>query len=205
MNRFLTYLVAAMMLLFTTNSCGLELSAASPATGTVKTVRWEGTSGYDMLKQARADIESAKAENATTLRVDLFSAGGPVLMGMEIARIMRDASDAGLIVEIHAAAQCASACTFILAAGTTGHRFVSRYTLILVHAAQRSDECITRTPKPTSQFEKTDNAILDLMRDHYARYTGVAPKAIEKWLTCGNEQAGEGDLAVRLHLADATE
>jgi len=128
---------------------------------------------------------------------------------LEIARLVRDASDKGLVVEFHAEALCASGCTFVLAAGTPGHRFISKWALFLVHPIQGGGfgggSCIEHSDNPKTQDEKAINAIYDLMRDSYVRYTGQTPAQVEVWLTCGNEQVGGGALAVTLNIADVAE
>ncbi len=171
----------------------------------VKEVRWEGDIDWDMLKTVREDLRVAKASKVTTLRVDLAGPGGSVNFAQEISRIVRDASDAGLIVEMHAAAMCMSGCTLILASGTPGHRYMSKWAMFMVHPPQHNGECLRHTDNPLTQDQKTANATLDLMRDHYMRYTNQSKATVEKWLTCGNENVGSGALAVALHVADAVE
>lgn len=187
------------------------LFAAGQAQG--KTVRWEGTTDYSMLKQVREDIASAKNDKSlclagcptVDLRVDLASPGGPVIMALEIARIVRDASDAGLVVEIHAAAICASGCTFVLASGTPKHRIISAWALFLVHSMQSDGECVKRPVVPRTQEEKANTVLLNLMRDAYVRFTGQPAAEVEQWITCGDERVGTGELAVQMHIADAVE
>jgi ATP-dependent protease ClpP protease subunit len=170
-----------------------------------KTVRWEGMTDSDMLKQVRSDLDAAKKAHVKTLRVYIMSPGGPVITSLEIARLVRDASDAGLVIEMHAEALCASGCTFVLASGTPGHRFISRSALFLVHPPQDMSGCQSYTPDPQTPDDKVKDTLLELMRDSYMRYTGLPQDLIEFWLTCGNEQVGPGGLAVRLSMADATE
>jgi ATP-dependent protease ClpP protease subunit len=172
---------------------------------TTKIVRWEGSTDVDMLRQVRADLDAAHKARVGTLRVYLTSPGGPVITSLEIARLVRDASDAGLVIEMHAEALCASGCTFVLSSGTPGHRFISRSALFLVHPPQDMSGCQSYTPDPQTQDDKVKDTLLELMRDSYMRYTGLPQDLIEFWLTCGNEQVGPGGLAVRLIMADATE
>lgn len=201
--------------------CSLQVSAwkthehtgaADVSSETVKVVRWEGSTDGDMLKQARSDIADATAKDSKikTLRVSIMSGGGPAFTSMGIARIVREASDKGLIVEIHAEELCASGCTFVLASGTPGHRYMGKYALLLVHGLQDGSmfgtpTCIEHVDAPKTQEEMIDNGLYDLLRDGYARYTGVAPAEIEKWLTCGDERVGTGELAVKMHIADVAE
>lgn len=189
-----------------------EAAGADPTSETVKVVRWEGSTDIDMLKQVRSDIESATAKDSKikTLRVSIVSGGGPVITSLEIARLVRDASDKGLVVEFHAEALCASGCTFVLAAGTPGHRYISKWALFLVHPPQGggmfgAPVCIEHVDEPKTQEDKITDVLFDLMRDSYVRYTGQKPEDVEKWLTCGNELAGAGAMAVSLHIADVAE
>lgn len=179
----------------------------TPAPDTIKSVRWEGQTDIDMLKQVRADIESATSdEKIKTLKVTLASPGGPVLTSLEIARLVRDTTErTGLVIEMHVEVLCASGCTFVLASGTPDHRFISKWALFLVHPPQGGTGCMSHVDQPTTPEDKITDVILDLMRDHYVRYTGASQADAEQWITCGNEQVGTGDLAVRLNMADATE
>lgn len=198
--KLLSAVVLALVL-----SCGVAQAKVHP-TLTVKSVRWEGLTDRDMLTQARADLDAAVEAKVKTLRVSLFSPGGPVITSLEIARLVRDTSErTGLIVEIHAEALCASGCTFVLASGTPNHRFISRWALFLVHSMQSNGECVVRVADPQTPEEKASTVLLDLMRDHYIRYTGRPSAEVVGWLTCGREQVGTGELAVHLNLADATE
>lgn len=174
-----------------------------------RSVRWEGQTDFAMLAQVRSDLESARQAKLKKLEVELISPGGPVLSSLEIARLVRNASDKGLVVEFHAVALCASGCTFVLASGTPGHRFINKGTLFLVHSMQEGDEkklsCVAHVDFPVTQNEKATNVLFDLMRDAYVKYTGQSPAEVENWLTCGDERVGPGQLAVTLHIADATE
>lgn len=177
---------------------------------TTKSVRWEGPTDADMLKQARDDVAETLSSKATTLKVTINSGGGPIFTSLAIARLVRDASDKGLVVEMHAEGLCASGCTFVLAAGTPGHRYIDSMTLFLVHSMQKlgdDDEptCVSYVPDPTTQGAKADDVLLHIMRDTYARYTKASPDTIEKWITCGNEQVGRGDLALQMGFVDAVE
>lgn len=217
MKRALPYVIAGLMLCFAMNSRSWEVhkkpTGSDPKSDTVKSVRWEGSTDIDMLKQVRDDLTSATAADSKikTLRVSILSGGGPVITSLEIARLVRDTTErTGLIVEFHAEALCASGCTFVLASGTPKHRFISRWALFLVHPPQGGSmfgapTCIEHVDEPKTQDDKVTNALFDLMRDGYVRYTGQAPADVERWLTCGNEQVGNGELAVRMHIADASE
>lgn len=177
----------------------------------VKDVRWEGVADIDMLKQVRADIDAARRDkDVKTLRVALLSPGGPAVTALEIARLTRQASTKGLVMELHAEALCASACTLILAAGTPGKRFVADSTLMLVHPLQQGSgwgaaTCVKYVHDPKTESDKVGNAVMDLFRDAYVRYTARPAAEVEQWLTCDNEQAGGGELAVKLGMADKVE
>jgi ATP-dependent protease ClpP protease subunit len=158
-----------------------------------------------MLKQVRSDLTFDKDSKVKTLRVALASGGGPVFTSLEIARLVRDASDKGLVVEIHAEMMCASGCTLVLASGTPNHRFISKWALFLVHPPQSDGGCVQHVDVPKTQEEKVTNVLFDLMRDAYVRFTNQSKDDVEKWLTCGNENVGNGQLAVTLHVADAVE
>lgn len=176
-----------------------------------KVVRWEGSTDLDMLKQVRSDLESATAKDSKikVLKVYLASGGGPVITSLEIARLIRAASDKGLIVEVHGEMLVASGGTFVLAAGTPGRRYVSKSVLVLVHGVQAGGygggSCKDYVAEPKTEDDKAINAILRLLRNAYVLYTKKPVAEVEKWLTCGNEQVGAGDLAVTLGLADKVE
>lgn len=187
-------------------------AAADPTSETVRSVRWEGRTDLDMLKQARSDIESAteKDSKIKTLRVDLSSPGGPALTALDIARVVHAASANGLVVEFHAYMLCASGCAIVLSSGTAGHRYIDKGALFMVHSLQGGTPfggfvCTEHVDDPKTQDDKVTNVLFDMLRDAYGEYTGQPPAEIEKWLTCGDERIGEGKLAVAMHIADATE
>lgn len=170
-------------------------------------VLWEGETDLDMLKQVRIDISRALYDKKKVLAVTLLSPGGPVITSLEITRQVKLAREKGLIVEIRGVALIASGATFVLSAGTPGRRFISRYTFFLVHPPQSSSwggapECLTNVPDPKSVQEKAINAILRIMRDMYMEFTKKSQEEVEKWLTCGNEIVGSGELALSLGMAD---
>jgi len=181
--------------------------ASELKTDEVREVRWEGELDLDVLKQVRNDIKYATAKDSKikVLKVRLLSHGGSAIASLAIAYMVRKASDAGLVVEIHAEAVCASGCTFVLASGTPGRRYITKSTLFLVHPLQANGSCISYVEKPTTQEEKIYNTLLLLGRDAYAKYTKRPAAEVEDWLSCGQERAGGGELAVRLGMADAVE
>ena len=160
------------------------------------------------------------------------SPGGPVVTSLEIARLVRQASNDGMVIEIQAEALCASGCTFVLASGTPGHRFITKNALYLVHPIQGvsmfSRVCVDRkgvheddydpdakpstsdvardkqdeTAKKKSEQEKVIDALYDAMEDQYMEYSGQSLETVRRWMECGRSQAGLGQLAVDLRLAD---
>ena len=114
-----------------------------------------------------------------------------------------------MVVETRAEGWCASACTFIIASGTKGNRTIDPYTFTLVHPIQRGgmfgSSCVEHVKEPKEANDKAGNATLDLARDIYMKATGKDKATVEKWLTCGNEQAGQGQLLVDLGMADRVE
>lgn len=170
-------------------------------------VSWTGETDVDMLKQAQIDIRRALLDRKRMLSVTLLSPGGPVITSLEIARQVWLAREKGLVVEIQCVALCASGATFVLAAGTPGKRYISRYTFFVVHSVQQvsfdSRECLGVVSEPKTAQEKAINTILRIMRDYYMLFTGKPQSEVEFWLTCGNEQIGMGELAVSLGIADA--
>lgn len=170
---------------------------------TIYDVHWEGETDYDFLKMVRNDIERARSnKEIKTLRVVLMSGGGPVVTSWEIARTVRAAADSGLVVEIHGRGLVASGGTFVLAAGTPGRRYITKEAIVLVHGVQSGRGCLAYTKEAKTEDEKLINAVLNIGRDLYIRLTTQTKAVVEKWLTCGNEQAGDGSLAVELKLAD---
>lgn len=172
---------------------------------------WEGEIDLDMLHKIQRDIKWAKDEKAKTLKVLLMSSGGPVITSLESARVIRDASDGGLVIEIHATGMCASGCTLVLAAGTPGKRYISKTALFLLHAVQTggglfsSPTCGEYKTEPKSEYDRIVNALLTIMRDSYVRFTGRPANEVEKWLSCGYETIGSGGEAVTLGVADLLE
>jgi ATP-dependent protease ClpP protease subunit len=210
--RVAVFFVVALFLSGSAFAWQQEATEAAAAPETVMDVRYEGETDYDMLKQVRSDLERAQAKDSKikVFRVHVMSPGGPVLTSLEIARMLRDASDAGLTVEIHAVGMCASGCTFLLASGTPGQRYISKYALFLVHPPQRGGmfegpTCVKHVDKPKTQDDKVTDAILDLMADAYMRYTNHDRATVEGWITCGDERVGNGTLAVTLAIADKAE
>lgn len=177
----------------------------------VRVTRWDGEVNDDFLKAVRSDIEASTSPGSKVkvLKVGLMSPGGSVITGLEVVRLMREAEAKGLRIEIRASSLCASMCTFVIAAGSPGYRFTTKQTLVLVHPPQIaslfSASCINYAEKPKDQTERVSDALLDIMVEEYIMLTGKDRATVEDWLTCGNEQAGNGTLLVSLNMADRVE
>lgn len=187
-------------------------SAEKANDDSIHTIRLEGETDLDMLKSVRGALEYVAGQpKIKTLRVIITSPGGPAITSLEIARILRDASDRGLIVETHGEGLVASGGTFVLSAGTPGKRYISKWAVFLVHAPQvggswiEPPTCGSFKDTPQTERDKIVNTILVLMRDHYVRYTGKPAATVEEWLSCGWEQIGTGQLAVDMGIADKVE
>ena len=46
------------------------------------------------------------------------------------------------------------------------------------------------------------DALYDAMEDQYMEYSGQSLETVRRWMECGRSQAGLGQLAVDLRLAD---
>lgn len=174
------------------------------------TVRYEGETDLDMLQQVRKDIKSAQDLGVKKLVVYLDSPGGSAIMGPEIARRFREASDKGLIVEMHADLFCASACTLVLASGTPGYRFIQKDTIFLVHPMQvggmfSGPQCVDHVNDVSTVEGKMTYILLENFRDGYVKYTGQPYKTVVEWTTCGQERVGKAAMAVDMKIADKVE
>ncbi len=188
--------------------CGLIilLVALANMPTAAATVRWEGQTDMTMLHQVQEDLDQAAKNNIGILKVSLSSPGGPVLTSLAIAKLVRDTEEkTGLIIEIHASIMCASGCTFVLASGSPGHRYIDKEILFLVHPMQSDGGCVVHVPLPLTQEDKATDVLFDLMRTAYIRYTGHSLKDVTEWTTCGKELVGKGDLALVLNMADKLE
>ncbi len=188
---------------------GFLLFATIAAAMTVRStpsVRLIGGTDLEMLDKVRAALGEARMHGRHQVSFTLISPGGSVVPALEIAREIRDAYDRdGIVVEIHAQTLCASGCTFVLAAGTPGHRFINPATLFLVHPIQSGRGCLENPPVPVEQDEKVVATMYGMLRDAYVRYTSQSPEVVQDWLICGKERVGRGMLAVDMHIADAVE
>ncbi len=169
------------------------------------TVRLYGSTDLDMLNTVRAELAAARADHRRRVRFDLLSPGGGVFVALEIARELRDASDSGMTVEIHARTMCASGCTMVLSSGTPGFRYIHPSTLFLVHPIQTQGGCLDHPPVQVAVEDKVTITVYAMFRDAYVRNTGQSVETVEDWLVCGHERVGRGMLAVDMHIADALE
>lgn len=164
----------------------------------------EGETGIEMLQQVREATKDLRSRDR--LVVTITSPGGPVITSLEIARLLRAASDRGAIVEVHARALCASGCTFVLAAGTPGQRFIGKETFFLVHPPQQgggfsAPTCLSFRAVQGVE-DKVVNEILREMLTAYMVYTGRSERTVLDWIACGNERVGNGRLALEMGIAD---
>lgn len=171
----------------------------------------QGVTDADMMDKTRVAIKEALDQKVKKLKITLISNGGPVFTSIEIARLIRNASDKnGLIVEIHAQAVCASGCTLILASGTPGYRYIDKLTLFLIHPPQQGGgftppTCVEWPKEIKTVEDKINRTVLILMRDAYMRFTKMEKAHVTSIITCGNESVGNGELAVKMGLADKVE
>lgn len=204
--------VWAMALMVTVSISGSEAWEVKPAVDTPETTitaNLRGPTDDDMIKVVSGILERAQAKDSkiNTVKFNIVSPGGPIFSIIELTQMIRNASDAGLIVEMHAHTLCASGCTFVLASATPGHRTIAPMTMFLVHPPQRggffgAPSCIEHPEKATTVDEKISAIMLEMMRDLYMRFTGQDQKTVEGWLTCGKETVGTGQSAVDMKIAD---
>lgn len=158
----------------------------------------------DLVKRINQDSE------IKVLKIDITSPGGEAIAGFTISRMLRTLSNQGkVVVEIHASGLCASACTWILASGTPGHRYIETYTFTLVHPVQTmtimGPVCIKYISNPSNVDELVDNLFLTIARDLYMEFTGQPKAVVTEWVTCGHEKAGMGQMLVDMKIADKLE
>lgn len=204
------------MVLFSTlilSSCAVAPVTKPVATKSVKAFNITGEINSDTLKEVRQVVQDVEDNpEITMLKVNITSPGGEAFSGFEIAQTFRRLSDKKHVaVEVHASSLCASACSWILASGTPGHRIIHQNTLVLIHPLQRSNgfgrECVDHKPadKVKDLDDQSVNVVMDIARDLYVWFTGRPVAEVEKWLTCGKEQVDNGQLAVKLGMADVLE
>lgn len=167
------------------------------------------TTDHEMLTYVRKTVAKALQDGCGALDVEIFSPGGPVATSVEISQTLRRARDVGLIVITHGRSFVASGATIVLSAGTPGYRSISKNSLVLVHGIQVASEpfgssmyCIDSKVGPQGEADKlTNHAILQVATE-YAINTGKSLSETFSWLRCDNSQVGDGNLAIRLGLAD---
>lgn len=172
-------------------------------------VEWQGEVNAAMVQQVKVDLARFEFYRCSTARIYVFSPGGFVVDGLEILRLMEHARQR-MILETHGGSIAASMATFVLAAGSPGHRYTWRHTLTLIHGPKTQtgfDEfaCLAIIANPTTENEKLGNQIVRTMAAVYAELTGNPLSVTTGWLECGKEQAGDGYLLVKLGIADYIE
>ncbi len=187
----------------------LFVLASSGCAQEVKQLKIDGIIGLTVLDDVRKVVQDIQTNKIKKLDVQIISPGGDAIIGFTVSHMLRNLSNTGVIVEVHAYGMCASACTWILASGTPGHRFIDKYTFVLVHPVQsyKNGEvrCVAFIRDPKNVDDRIDNLYLTIARDLYMEFTGHSKETVEAWLTCGREQVGEGQLAVTLGMADKVE
>lgn len=161
-----------------------------------------------MVAQAITDFKAA--EGCKVLRIDLHSPGGLVTEGLELVRLIEKARESGQIVEIHGGGMVSSMATWIIAAGSPGHRYVFLHSLVVIHGLQSSGpfgerSCFTPPDPVVDEQDKIAVQMLETLAVLYAKYTGRPLEETRKWLKCGNEQHGNGWLLIKLGMADLIE
>jgi ATP-dependent protease ClpP protease subunit len=166
--------------------------------------RWSGTITYDFFETVRKDLQAAKG--CEKLVVTLYSPGGAVFDTLEVVREMQAARKAGLVIEIHARTLVASGATFVLGAGSPGHRYVSERALGLVHGIQQSwTGCTNYKEYPVTENDKFLNALIEQLVREYSELSGKPIRETAQWLACDNTQLGRAEFLVKLGLADHVE
>ncbi len=190
------YFLGCVLLLFVTSSVAEE----------VKRFRIDGVIQPSTIDDVRKVIDEVETKQLKKVVLGIISPGGEAISGFTVARMLRKLSNKGVIVEIHAFGLCASACTWILASGTPGYRFVDKYTFVLIHPVQNMKNgemsCMSTIKDPKTVEDRINNLYLQIAKELYMEFTGHAAKTVEEWMTCGREQAGEGQLLITLGMAD---
>ena len=75
-------------------------------------------------------------KDRTNVKVIISSYGGNVLDFYAMASIMEHYQEKGIIIETHGMGYCMSAGSKLLACGSKGHRYITRYSRVLVHQIQ---------------------------------------------------------------------
>jgi hypothetical protein len=162
---------------------------------------WTGFIGMELRQQAQNDLEAASG--CDVLVVSLYSPGGSVFDTLEMVRLLEQTKRNGLVVEVRGHTLIASGATFLLAAGSPGHRYVEPETLVLIHGIQVGwYGCKEHVNDPKEEFDKFFNVMYERLVVEYSRLSGRPIRETWGWLECGNAQAGNGWLLKNLGLAD---
>jgi len=169
---------------------------------------WTGSIDDRFEESAKADIQKAELY-CDKLVVDIHSPGGGVFSTLEVVKAMKDARNRGLLIETRGQGIVASGATFLLGAGSPGYRHVRGRGLHLVHGIQRASwlgqSCVDLVWSPNSDDGWIENHIIKLLATEYALLTGKPVRETLQWLKCKNTQVGNGELMVRLGLADVVD
>ena len=174
---------------------------------------WFGEIDEGFATKVREDLRKAHEKQCKPFQAALMSPGGSVIWSVEISQEIKRARLKGLIVEIHGRSLVASGALTVISAGSPGHRFIARNSLIVVHAVRRGGGfggppiCIDLNTLAGKNDEdaKVIRALLYMDITEVAENTGKPWLTVASWFTCGNEQAGPGMLLVQLGLADMEE
>jgi len=134
-----------------------------------------------------------------------------VVSGFEVIRLVEQAKTSGMAVEFHGGGMVASMATVLIASGSPGHRYVYEHAFVVIHGIQvqagpfGESECFSPTTVPVNERDRTGLQLTDTMIALLAGYAGQPVEVAASWLTCGNEQYGDGWLLVKLGLADLVE
>jgi len=85
------------------------------------------------FKGTRETFLALQEWNWKTVKIDLLTSGGSLFGAMGMISIFKDLQAQGKIVEIKAQGIVASAGVLIFLAGTPGHRFIDKYTMLMLH------------------------------------------------------------------------
>ena len=176
-------------------------------------VSWFGEIDEGFATKVREDLFKAHKAQCKPFQAALMSPGGSVIWSVEASQEIKRARINGLVVAIHGRSLVASGALAVISAGSPGHRFIARNSLIVVHAMRRSGGfgeppiCIdfNTIAGKNDEEAKILRALLFMDITEVVENTGKPWLTVASWFTCGNEQAGPGKLLVQLGLADQEE
>ncbi len=199
----LWFAIVALVFVVTAATMGLVVMLQDPDP---TVVRIEGSIDGDTITAVEKAISEARKLKSPALQVIIRSPGGPVLAAVEVARLLRKASDEDLIVKTHGQTLVASGATLVLAAGTPGHRTIDGEAFVLFHGIQLGSmfgsSCVNPSFPEVTEDDKALNAIHNILASAFARYTGLPYMTVVDMMTCGKEMAGAGLIAVQRRIAD---